>query len=126
MTEEELDALVKYLHDEGDDDAADAITALRAELAGERAKVEALSKSFTWQDFADVSASSSDEVGEMGDNLAIALCSYFDDHRMCPDDGEDGAELDDTGCWKFWVSDNAERVLRRIANQANATREAKP
>jgi len=30
-----------------------------------------------------------------------------------------GGELDDYDCWKVWVSENTERVLRRIAAKAN-------
>ncbi len=74
-------------------------------------------KPLVWRDFADVSCA---PYEKHGDNLAVALCSYFDGHLECPEDGEDGSELDEFDCWKVWVSDSAETVLRRIAQVANA------
>jgi hypothetical protein len=80
-----------------------------ADLAAKGLRV----KPMTWQDFGHVSAAATEE-GHY-DNLAVALCSYFDGHMDCPEDGDKGSELDDYDCWKVWVSENAERVLRRIA-----------
>jgi hypothetical protein len=74
-------------------------------------------KPLVWQDFANIEVSPDESVSD--DNLAVALCSYFDTRIDCPDDDEEGGELDDYDCWKVWVSKNSERVLRRIAAKAN-------
>ena len=90
----------------------------KAEAERDAALVGAVKvKPLNWQDFANIEAG---PVGINGDNLAVALCSYFDGHMACPDDGEDGSELDEYDCWKVWVSENSEDVLRRIAQVANA------
>jgi hypothetical protein len=53
------------------------------------------------------------ESDATGDNLAIALCTYFEDHLDCPDEEED----DECG-WKPWVSRMCDRALDRIAQAA--------
>jgi hypothetical protein len=45
-----------------------------------------------------------------GDNLAVALCSYFSDHVDCPEDQSD----DETG-WKPWASDKEEEAATNLA-----------
>jgi hypothetical protein len=103
-------------------EACDAAAAtLRAIVAERQAGVQV--KPLVWAAFADIDASP--QRGKHGDNLAVALCSYFDRHNECPDGDEDGAELDDYDCWKVWVSENAEAVLRRIATKANDLMEAR-
>lgn len=108
----------------GDDDKFSAIAAwnTRAALAAgpvinagccQQVRIKALE----WTDFANVSASPNER--HQHDNLAVALCSYFDGHTDCPADDEEGAELDDYDCWKVWVSESTEKVLRRIAKTAN-------
>ncbi|MDX9862552.1 MAG: hypothetical protein RBS99_16720 [Rhodospirillales bacterium] len=52
-----------------------------------------------------------------GDNLSILLCSYFEDHPDCPEDGP----LDDFDCWPQWACDRCDDLLRRIAEAAAAT-----
>lgn len=95
----------------------EAAAALRA-IVAERQKTRAVMvKPLVWRDFANVSCAPDENYG---DNLAVALCSYFDGHLECPEDGEDGSELDEFDCWKVWVSDSTVSVLRRIAQVANA------
>lgn len=80
-----------------------------------RALIEAV-RPMTANDFAGIDA---EPEGHMGDNLAVALCTYFDGHFARPDDGEEGSELDEYDCWKVWVSGNADLILQRIAERAN-------
>lgn len=104
------------------------ITALRAEIARLTAERDAAMagrvrvKPLVWTDFGNISVAP--DGGGNDDNLAVALCSYFDGWFDCPDEGED-AELDDYDCWKMWVSENAKNVLRRIATRANAVIESR-
>ena len=49
-----------------------------------------------------------DEDGK-GDNLAIAICTYFDSHPDRPGDDKD----DDDG-WSPWVRENYRRVMRGL------------
>ena len=117
------DQCVCYQYAMSRDPAADRIANLEAALADMTRQRDAAMagvvkvEPLNWQDFANIEAG---PVGIHGDNLAVALCSYFDGHMSCPDDGEDGSELDEYDCWKVWVSENAEDVLRRIAQATNA------
>lgn len=81
-------------------------------------------KPLVWEDFADLEMIQNPHNSD--DNLAIALCSYFEHRIDCPDGDEDGAELDESGCWKVWASEHTESVLRRIAAKANAAIELTP
>lgn len=51
----------------------------------------------------------------MGDNLAIALLTYFERHPDCPDD--DPKDDYDHG-WGTWVTERTEEVLARITKAA--------
>lgn len=79
-------------------------------------------KPLVWTDFGNISVAP--DGGHHDDTLAVALCSYFNGRFDCPGEGE-GAELDDYDCWKVWVSENTEKVLRRIATKANEVIEAR-
>jgi len=81
-------------------------------------------KGLVWEDFADLEMIQNPHNSD--DNLAIALCSYFEHRIDCPDGDEDGAELDEYGCWKVWASEHTESVLRRIAAKANAAIDLTP
>lgn len=43
------------------------------------------------------------------DNLAIAICSYFEDHSERP-----GDDRDDDECWSPWVRERYEETMDRI------------
>ena len=52
------------------------------------------------------------EQGFTGDNLVIALCSYFEDHLDCPDE-----EPDDENGWKPWALQKAYAALDLIVDE---------
>lgn len=54
------------------------------------------------------------EKDGMPDNLAIALCSYFEDHLGRPDD--DDPASDETG-WGAWVSQKYEEAMDLITDE---------
>lgn len=49
-----------------------------------------------------------------GDNFAIMLCEYFEDHPDCPE----GGEMDEYDCWKQWAIDRHDELLQRLAEAA--------
>ena len=44
------------------------------------------------------------------DNLAVVLCTYFEQHMARPDDDEVDGDLG----WSPWTRDEADEALRRI------------
>ena len=53
------------------------------------------------------------EDGNSSDNLAVAICAYFDSHMSRPDNDEDDAET----AWEKWVQSKYERTVE-LLNQA--------
>ena len=47
------------------------------------------------------------------DNLAIAICTYYDDHPKRPEDDEDDDE-----CWSPWVREQHDKIMDRIVDAA--------
>lgn len=118
-----VDGGTGWMTEPGNGTATEYIRADLAAEAGQPAPVGVAVKPLVWTEFADIDVTPYE--GASGDNLAVALCSYFDRHLNCPDGDEDGAELDEYESWKVWVSENAERVLRRIATKANDLMDAR-
>jgi hypothetical protein len=52
------------------------------------------------------------------DNLAIMLCTYFNDHPDCPED----QCIDDEYGWKPWVIEQTNRMLDAICKTVNNER----
>lgn len=50
------------------------------------------------------------DIEERGDNLSIALCTYFDDHPNRPDDEEEDGEHG----WRPWVVQKCDEALALI------------
>ena len=53
-------------------------------------------------------------IHDIDDNLAIALCTYFDDHPKKPV----GEEISDDTGWSPWVVERVNDVLDRVAAEA--------
>jgi len=87
------------------------ITELEQQLAGQETRIQGLVEA--------LERIGSVEIDGWEDNLAIILCSYFEDHSECPDQ-----ELDETG-WKPWAVEKCREMLRAISNSVTAYKEGK-
>jgi hypothetical protein len=56
------------------------------------------------------------EMDWNGDNLIIALCSYFEGHMNCPDE-----EPDDENGWKPWAVQKAYEALDMIVDEVETS-----
>jgi len=63
----------------------------------------------------------SDVEANSSDTLAVALCTYFDNHLDKPDDDQS----DDDNGWHPWVSEMADKALKLITETAQAVHEEK-
>jgi hypothetical protein len=52
------------------------------------------------------------EIGDNYDNLAIIICSYFDEHPDNPNNGE----LDSSDWWEKWTIDRYEEFKEAISD----------
>lgn len=77
----------------------------------ERGEAVALNRQALFDLIANTDTAASDYSG---DNVAVALCSYFEDHGARPDDDE---PVSDEHCWGAWVEEQYAATVYAIADR---------